>query len=239
MKKFILLPAIICSLLFFSNCDESNCEVGVSEIDTLTPEITAFHTVVIDGSFAVSIKQSPVFAVNITGPTNLLDLISTTEVNQTLSISSQKCFDNSGDVIANIELPDLQKLILNGSADIISDNTLATTNLSIELDGTGKISLIIENESTDIRMEGSGDVELMGTSLVQDVNILGSGSYLGCGLVTNQIFVNIEGNGDANFAESSEINAIIDGSGTVYYDGNPVINSTLVGSGDIDFKECF
>jgi len=239
MKKFILLPAIICSLFFFSNCDESTCEPGGSQISTLAPDVTAFHTVVIEGSFAVSLKQSPIFSVNITGPTNLIDLMSATEVNQTLSITSQKCFVNSNDIIAEIELPDLQKLVLNGSADIISENTLSTTNLRIELDGTGKIELIVENESTDVEIEGTGDVELIGTSLVQDVKILGDGNYFGCGLASNQIFVNIEGSGNAVFDECAEINAILDGSGKVNYDGNPVINSTITGSGDIEFKECF
>jgi len=239
MKKFILLPAIICSLFFFSNCDETDCEQGIGEIGNLNPELTAFHSVVIDGSFAVNLKQSPVAAVNIAGPNNLLEFITATIVDQTLTITSQKCFENSGDVIADIELPELQSLILNGSADIISENTLSTTNFKVNLNGTGDIKLIVENEAIDVMIDGSGEIELLGTTLVQDVAISGTGTYLGCGLDSNQIFVNIEGNGDANFGMSSEINAIIDGSGKVNYDGNPVINSTLTGSGDIVFKECF
>jgi hypothetical protein len=110
----------------------------------------------------------------------------------------------------------------SGSGSIRSDEVFASSDFSLHLSGSGKITAGVKADAVSVSMSGSGGVQLTGTTKQLSCGISGSGRIHADDLsVTDRSKVHISGSGSVNFTTDGIIEGRISGSGCINYKGNP------------------
>ena len=143
---------------------------------------------------------------------------------------------NPGKIEIFVTVPDIDKLSVSGSGDILNDGPIKSRILDLSVSGSGDILLDdLSSERVKIMISGSGDVSLAGDDEADDlsVNISGSGDYKGLGFKVKDVNVKIAGSGNAGVHAEKHLNVRVAGSGDVTYKGNPLIDQSVAGSGKV------
>ena len=145
------------------------------------------------------------------------------------------CLSCEDEVEVVLVVPNIAKIELMGSGNIIADEAFKQKNITIINKGTGNIlfkQLSVDTLFTSI--ENSGNIQLSGEETKEiNASIIGSGDLELYQLPGLNILTNISGNGNIFTTAIDSINATFTGSGNVYYKGAPVIESNGAGSGKV------
>lgn len=143
---------------------------------------------------------------------------------------------NPGKIDIYITVPEVDKLGLSGSGDIVSDGPIKSRILDLAVSGSGDITLDdLTSDRVKANISGSGDISVSGNDHAEDlsVNISGSGDFKGINFKVDDVNVRIAGSGDVGVYAEKHLTARIAGSGDVTYKGNPMIDSSTAGSGKV------
>lgn len=143
---------------------------------------------------------------------------------------------NPGKIDIYITVPEIDKLGLSGSGDIVSDGPIKSRILDLAVSGSGDITLDdLTSDRVKANISGSGDISVAGNDHAEDlsVNISGSGDFKGINFKVDDVNVRIAGSGDVGVYAEKHLTARIAGSGDVTYKGNPMIDSSTAGSGKV------
>lgn len=133
-----------------------------------------------------------------------------------------------------ITLPNLDKVIVAGSGDVVGDTSFENLeDLELLIAGSGSIKLDINCETLELLITGSGDFDLSGKSPSLDGAVAGSGSIRAYDLQTERSEISITGSGSGKLSVSEFLRATITGSGDVYYRGTPEVDVRVTGSGSV------
>lgn len=141
-----------------------------------------------------------------------------------------------GKIEVYITVPEVDRLAVSGSGDIIAENKIKTRILDLAVSGSGDISIKkLDTERVKAAISGSGDITIENGGVADDfsVAISGSGDVKARGFEAKDIMVKISGSGNCTVTSNGLVKARIAGSGNVYYDGNPSIDSSVAGSGKV------
>jgi hypothetical protein len=233
-----LIIAIIASLSFTSCVKDLVCKDGEGGIETRTFDLDPFQGIILEESAYVTIKQSDTQKVTVTGHQNILDRLKQDVEGSIWEIDlGRGCFDDY-ELKIDIEIPDLKRILLSGSGDIIVDDFDEQGDLDILISGSGYIKLgsFSGTEEVNVSIPGSGEVYASSDfpDLKDlDLNIPGSGEFQGYNMVTDNCDVTISGSGDVYVYVTEYLKVLITGSGDVHYRGDPDIDVTITGSGDV------
>ena len=231
---------------------------GEGPIVKKTLNLNSFHSITINSSMDVKLKQGATQSVVAEGNSNIIERIKTEVSNGTWKADLMKGNYSFKKLIVHITIPNLEKLKISGSGDIMVDH-FETDNLGIYINGSGDIAfnngLHIDREldiavsgsgdimvkdlnvqSTNCRISGSGDIHLTGKSENAQYRIAGTGDVDAMNLMTSNADININGSGDVHLHASNQLDVSVNGSGDVYYKGNANVKSSINGSGDIHRK---
>ena len=153
--------------------------------------------------------------------------------NDILDIDVDGCIRSHKQIEVFITMTDLSYLSIDGSGDIVTDNTFKIDDIEININGSGDIGLSMDADDVNIDIDGSGDVELFGTGSTLDIRIDGSGNIKAFDFPVDECSVLVKGSGDCRVYPYEYLNVRIDGSGNVYYKGNPDLDLDIDGSGDV------
>lgn len=211
-KQSYFLIAFLSFSFFIQSCDFQTDGVG----DPITEEFTLdeFDEFTIDGSMDVKLTQGAEQKVLITAQPNILDLIRTRVSNGHWKITYTRSVNLDRKTIVEITVPDIRRMEIDGSGDIIGQNDFDLDNL-------------------DIRIDGSGDVELFGQVENQLIEIDGSGNVDNFDLISQKTTVIIDGSGDVEVTAEDKLEVEISGSGDVIFKGNPDLDIKVDGSGEV------
>lgn len=211
-------------LAIFVACDKNNtdnpfvvsddCLRGIGANVSETRDLGNFTGILSTIPANVFITQGPLEAVRIESQANILEVLKTSVVNNTLSIEFEKCVKELNDVSIHVTIPEINKLNLTGVGDMSTVGDIDVTELDISLTGAGNFNLQGRAETLNIQLIGVGDVSAF--TLLADIGN-----------------VNISGVGNTEVFISDELNVTITGVGTVFYKGSPVISSTITGDGAV------
>lgn len=166
--------------------------------------------------------------------------VAVTDINKTIEAGNWNvfypgCLTCEDEVEVVLVVPNITKVELVGSGNIIADESFRQSNITIINKGSGKI--IFKQLSVDTlfaSIEGSGNIQLSGEQTNQiNATITGSGDLELYQLPGLNILANIIGSGSVFITAIDSIDATITGSGNVYYKGAPVIQETGTGSGKV------
>jgi hypothetical protein len=138
-----------------------------------------------------------------------------------------------GEVSVFVNVKDLHELSVAGSGNVVFKTGLKTSELGINLSGSGNIECMeLIAAETEINLAGSGNIELGGIiNGDSELNIAGSGDVDCENLQVTECEVNISGSGSARVWATDKLESNIAGSGNVYFRGEPLVNAKTSGSG--------
>lgn len=247
--KNLKVTAMLALLLFLS--------VAGIEAQTVTPSkkyitkdlnnVSNFSSIKVLGNTDVEYRQSSGSGtkVSIYGSDNLVDLVEVSAVNGVLQVSLKKGVRiNSGErrlkVIASS--PSLNRVDINGSADVYLKGMLKGSDLSLNIAGSGDIeaeNLQYTNLTSQIKgsgdiemknvkathvnaeVNGSGDVSIKGSADYARFSVRGSGDISADKLIAADVVANVSGSGDITCYASKKLDAKVSGSGDIEYKGSP------------------
>lgn len=162
------------------------------------------------------------------------------EINKTIengnwNVFYPACLVCEDEVEVVLVVPNIQKVELVGTGNIIVNESFKQSKITIVNKGSG--SIIFKQLSVDTLftvIEGSGNIKLAGTG-AQEINaaIAGAGDLELYQLPSLNILANISGSGNIFTTAINNISANISGSGNVYYQGDPLIEEKSTGSGKV------
>lgn len=229
------------------------------EAQTVTPSkkyitkelnnVGSFSAVNVLGSTDVEYRQSSGSGtkVSIYGSDNLVDLVEVSAVNGVLQVSLKKGVRiNSGErrlkVIASS--PSLNRVDINGSADVYLKGMMKGSNLSLNIAGSGDIEAEnlqytgiscsvkgsgdvelknVKANAVKADVQGSGDVEIKGSTRQATLTVKGSGDIKAEKLTADNVVANVSGSGDISCYASKKLDAKVSGSGDIEYKGSPSV----------------
>jgi len=201
---------------------------------TKTLDISSFDGIGLAISGDVYLKQGNRQSVKIEAQQNIIDNLLTKVENGTWKIKFDKNVRQHEDVKIWITVPNLKKVSVSGSGDVIGESAFKNLDdLSLAVSGSGKIQLDADSKSSSIAVSGSGKMKLAGQTAKCSIAISGSGDIDAFDLASQTCSVVISGSGDASVNASDDLNVVIAGSGDVLYKGNARVKSKISGSGDV------
>ncbi len=220
MKNLAFVKSVLCTVLVSFALLQVSCvddiKRGSGSIASETRTFSSdFQEIRIEGSIDCLIKQGNDVSAVVKDFSNLLPLIETKVVGNTLVIKyADNTWVTNSEGVVTVTVPKLKAIKLDGSADV---GTIGSFNF----------------EDLGILIDGSGNFSLSGSATKTDVVIDGSGDYDAFNLVSEATKVKISGSGNAEVTSNKTLEVVIDGSGDLIYKGNPTVNAKVSGSGSV------
>ena len=245
MKKFHFnkIFAALFLVVLFSTCKKENmcdCIKRTGAIITETRAISGFDSIVVLDNMNVFISQDSVFEVKVEAGKNIVPLIATEVVNNTLTISNNnrcnwtRSYDKPFNVY--IKMPAIHCVTSNGTGNIMGLNTITTGDLTVWIKNSGNIDLTVNNSKIVSQIFGAGDLTMHGTT-VNHYSDIGGTAFLNCkDLQTNYTWVHTFTTGLC-YVTTANLACRIDYIGDLYCYGNPVtIEKVLNSTGQLYLK---
>lgn len=217
MFKALFVAAVVAPLAGCSVVDaiEGHGQVvhGSGKAKTEARKVGKFTHIAVKGATDCDVTVGKTQSVEITADDNLLSLVTTELVGETLVISTKGSSSSRLGIKAKITVPELNGLDISGSGDS-------------SIRG-------IKSKTFFVSISGSGDVRAAGGADNVSASIAGSGNVDLAGLKARVGDISITGSGDVKVSASEKLNATIAGSGNVTYFGNPKVRRTVMGSGEV------
>ena len=226
-----MLTAIIAFLPFTSAAAEEISEKR---------DVGKFHSVEFRGHGVVHLSPGYDHEVQLEGEENLLDDYETVVQSGRLIIKSDSWlkFWRKKPITVYVNMPSARKLSVAGSGSIVSESTVYSDALILELTGSGEIELDVEAKHLESIISGSGEIRLRGSAKAFRHTISGSGDLKAFNLETERSDIKVTGSGNCELSASNRLNVLISGSGTVFYRGDPrTVSQEIAGSGKVKIIE--
>lgn len=210
------------------------CEKGDGPTVNKELSLPPFHSLVLDISADVFITEGEAQSITVEGQENIIDQLELDVRNETWEIDfEQSCIYNHDDLKIFITLPEIRSIEIDGSGNVVGENTFTGDNIDLTIDGSGDMDLALEVKEVNARVEGSGDFELEGLADVVRYYVRGSGDIRAFDLEALEADVEIRGSGSVEVTVVDFLKVDIDGSGDVFYKGNPELDVRVDGSGEV------
>lgn len=188
--------------------------IGSGSLQTETIAIRNFDRIVADGGFTLNITQSTTESLQVSTDDNILPHLIMEVADRTLYLRSKPEVNIQPTALRyEVQCKALDHLNTNGNGDITL-NTINSTSLILQTNGSGRLS-------------GQGNVE----SLEIDIN--GSGTFALQTLIAQKVNIDIAGTGDVAVHATHALAVTIRGSGKVTYLGTPTVEKVIQGSGSV------
>ena len=143
---------------------------------------------------------------------------------------------NPGEIEIHVTSPEIEKLAVSGSGDIIANSGIKTDNMALAISGSGDIKIAeLQADRVKASISGSGDILIDdgGTADDLSISISGSGDVNTSGFEARDVSVKVSGSGNSRVYATDNLDIRVAGSGDVYYHGSPNIDSSVSGSGSV------
>ncbi len=214
-----------------------------------TLELPEFKSIYVNSNYTVYLKQTNKQEVTVEALTDIFTATDIKVENGVLMINVERKPDNPNkslwakidDIKLNpimklyVSMKNIDELQVNASGKIISENSLATNNLSLAVNGNGSIDVDIKGDILKAEVSGSGNLALRGYATSMDAMVSGSGAINGYTCSVESAKIKMTGSGTAELNVSNAIDAIVLGSGTVKHKGNTkTAQKKVYGSGSVE-----
>lgn len=230
MKKLLFI--IIIATITISGC--MDCIDGKGELVSKVMKPESFNKIELKVPAHVILTRGDTPSLKINAQQNILDEISTEVAGSTLTIELERnCINNSKGITIYITASELEKLIIDGSAEVESQGTFASPEIKMEINGSGSIELSLQTDLLKASVSGSGKYLLHGTAKEQEYSINGSGEVYAFEMPGSICGVEINGSGNCRVMSLEKLDVSISGSGSVFYKGSPDLSTDINGSGKV------
>ncbi len=209
---------------------------GNGKVVTQERTVSDFSGIKISCSADVFLKQGKGNNITVRADENLLEMIETKVRGGVLNIDIEGSIRNVEVLEVYVTVENLEKVIINGSGDVESENTIKGVDFEIQINGSGDVELDMEVKNLKTSINGSGDVEVSGVQGNFDLQVAGSGHFYAEDLRLNECYIKINGSGDVKLKGSANklfINQSASGDVNLYSLNTADVEATASGSGDV------
>jgi len=234
LRSHLLFLALLLSVSLLASCWTGTCVTGKGAVIKRDLVVASFHGIVVQGSMDVRVSPAPSQAVEVEGQENLVGLVESEVRDGIWTIRTSECYRTDKPFIVYIRVPTLDKVIIQGSGDVLGTGTLETGSMDLTVQGSGDVDLTVKASKVEAFVQGSGTIKLGGTCDDLNAEVQGSGDVKAGNMSTANATANVNGSGDITVKVAGTLDAVISGSGDVRYKGTPAeIKKQVSGSGDI------
>lgn len=245
MRKINFLFVLVLFTLFLL----SLCSLAFAQTTKKTLELAEFQSIYVNSNYTVYLKQSNKQEVTVEALSEIYSLTEIKVENGVLLINVERKPDNPNksiwakidDIKVNptmkvyVSVKNVNELQVNGGGKIISENSIASDNLTLGVSGAGTLDLDIKGKTIKTELSGSGNVILKGYAAYNEITISGSGNLNAFNLELESAKIKVSGSGNAELNVSNSLDGATLGSGTIKHKGNTKsVSKKVYGSGAID-----
>lgn len=196
----------------------------------------SFDEIGVSGKYKVVLKQGSTSSIEVEADENLLPYIETRIEGSELHVNSKKGYGvkSSNPIIVYITLPKLSSIASSGSSSFAGEGTIKGDKLEIGLSGKADLDLALSYNSLELAISGSGNAKLSGSAAKVEVNISGSADLAASDLKSQNMEINISGNGNAQVNVDKKLEIAISGNGKVKYKGTATVDQAVAGNGRVE-----
>lgn len=209
---------------------------GNGEFVDETRNVPDYTEVTSAGNFDVFLTNDATGVVRLHGESNVLPHVETVVDGNMLMVSFEEGFGDvaRGDVRVYVPAFGVERVTLQGTGSVVSQDTLDTPGFSLELAGSGDAALMYSGSHLFATISGTGNIDLVGRADEATHAITGSGKIDATKQRVHKCNVMLSGFGDAIVYADSALDATISGSGNVLYTGDPkTVTRNVSGSGSV------
>jgi len=212
VRTYGSLVVMLAVLLALVGC---SFNVGSGTIIDENRPVSGFSRISVAGPVTVIVEENGNESLTISADDNLLPSLTAAVSNNTLELAVEPgvSIGPTQNVVYRISVKDLRSFSLTGSGEADLKN-IDTDELTIEIAGSGQITV-----------SGHADTQI--------VDVSGSGDYVAETLESSAATITLSGSGSAVVNASQTLDVTIDGSGNVEYLGDPTVKQELNGSGGV------
>ncbi len=118
-----------------------------------------------------------------------------------------------------VSVKNVNELMVNGGGKIVSENSIASDNLTLGVTGSGTLDLDVKGKNIKTELSGSGSIILKGYASYNDIMMSGSGNLNAFNLELETAKIKVSGAGLAEITVSNSLDAMVVGSGVVKTQG--------------------
>jgi hypothetical protein len=180
------------------------------------------------------LKNGTTTSLVIEADDNIIPFVETRIVNNTLHIKTREnLLPGKNGLTVYLTAPEITRISLNGSGNVFGEDVFQARQISLNINGSGNITMKTDVEKLNSKINGSGNIKLSGYGEVHEIEIRGSGSVLAYDVQTIECLVKVMGSGSSYVSVANRLDAHIMGSGNVYVKGSPNIYARTQGSGRV------
>lgn len=220
-----------------------------SQVTKKALELPEFKSIYVNSNYTVYVKQTNKQEVNVEALTEIFSASDIKVENGVLLINIERKPETANkslwakidDIKLNpamklyVSMKNINELRVNGGGKVISENSLAASNLALAVNGNGSMDVDIKGDLVKAEVSGSGNLALRGYATSIDALISGSGNINGFTCPLESAKIMITGSGTCEVNVSNTIDATVLGSGQVKHKGNTkTAQKKVYGSGSVE-----
>jgi len=207
------------------------CVQGGGIKESAERESAAFTGIQLRFDGQVNVSQGLRSEIIVIAPPHMQPFIKTEVIDGELVISSTKCLVNAAkDVSIFVTIPRLTHLKIFGDGQINGLNKFSAVDLDVLIEGSGKIKLLADLSSVEIKMNGSGLVNLAGKAESNYMEIKGSGKLQLFELNSDFTYIDLDGPANIEVYTRNNLNIRANGHGEIMYKGKPAVEHRFLGN---------
>ena len=231
-----ILSTTFLGLLLFSfsllayvsmNTTEGHTITGEGNPTTKTISMKHFKSIEASTGRLTLVEGEPM--VKITCSENIQDYISTKYNDGNLSIGIVPgSYSNIGFIDIEVSARDLNSIKLYSNAQLRSDESFKTDELTIVAAQGSSIELTVEANTINATSEDGGRMTLRGTTNLLNAKAKNSGNLHTSDLIANDVVAHVNDAGQLTTSVEKTLEVIISNAGQVMYKGNPEIKTKAI-----------
>ena len=223
--------------------------LSIAQVTKKPIEVPEFKSIYVNSNYTVYLKQTNKQEVTVEALTEIFSLTDIKVENGVLMINVERKPDNPNksiwakidDIKLNptmklyVSVKNINDLQVNGGGKIVSENSIAASNITLGVNGSGSMDLDLKGDIIKAEVSGSGSLSLRGYATSVDALVSGTGSINGFNCPLETAKVKVSGSGLCELNVTNNIEAVVLGSGQIKHKGNTkTAQKKIYGSGTVD-----
>lgn len=228
------------------------CVLGQSAFAQVTKkvlELPEFKGIYVNSNYTVYLKQTNKQEVSVEALTEIfsvtdikvVDGIMMVNVDRKPESPNKSLWAKIDDIKLNptmklyVSMKNIEALQVNGGGKIIAENSLATSDIKLAVNGNGGMDIDLKGDVVKADLTGSGNLALRGYATSLDVLLAGSGTINAFNCPVDNATVKVSGSGICELNVTNSLDALVAGPGIVKHKGNTKnAQKKIYGSGSVD-----
>ena len=225
------------------------CQVSFAQVTKKVLELPEFKSIYVNSNYTVYLKQTNKQEVTVEALTEIFSISDIKVVDGVLMINIERKPENPNkslwakidDIKVNptmklyVTMKNIEELQVNGGGKVIAENSLATGNLKLAVNGSGSMDIDLKGDVVKAEVTGSGSIALRGYATSLEALLSGAGTINAYNCPMDNAKVKVSGSGICELNVTNTIDAIVAGSGLVKHKGNTKnAQKKVYGTGSVD-----